>query len=199
MSNAISNRPRVRWVHVSIAATAVVNLCAFAMSLVSLTDLAAKNGVPQWQAWMLPVVLEGLVLGATAGTVHLRRWALVYAWMLMILSTGTAAAGNVAHAWSNGGTVVAMVIAAIPSAWLLLSTHLTMVLIEAPAKTHAVVTEVSPELSPVVEAPAVPAPIVAIAPAPAITPAPQDDSMARTTIQLPIGAADDTAAVLINA
>lgn len=119
---------KVRWVHISIASTVIVNLCAFTMSLVALTDLATANGVPSWQGWMLPVLLEGLVLAATAGTATLKGWVSLYAWALMILSSATSGAGNVVHAQLNGGTVVAMVIAGIPSLWLLLSTHLTMIL-----------------------------------------------------------------------
>lgn len=126
------------WVHVSVASTVLVNVCAFAMSLVSLTDLAGEHGVPMWQAWMLPLVLEGLVMASTAGTVNLDGKRAAYAWVLMILSTLTAASGNVTHAYLAAGqiitvdSVVAMTVAAIPSFWLLLSTHLTVMLINHP-------------------------------------------------------------------
>ncbi|MFI8976944.1 DUF2637 domain-containing protein [Nocardia asteroides] len=149
---------RVGWVHVSVASTVLVNVCAFAMSLVSLTDLAGGHGVPQWQAWMLPLVLEGLVMASTAGTVNLTGHRAAYAWVLMILSTLTAATGNVVHAYLSASqvvtveSVVAMVVAAVPSFWLLLSTHLTVMLINNPKLDTAEVAGVSiAEAEPAVE------------------------------------------------
>ncbi|MFD3463735.1 DUF2637 domain-containing protein [Nocardia fluminea] len=127
--------------HVSTASTVVVNLGAFAMSVVALTDLAGSHGVPDYQAWLLPIVLEGLVLAATAGTVSLSSKSAAYAWVLMILSMLTSATGNVVHAYLGAGSVtnldsvVAMVIAAIPPLWLLLSTHLTVLLVNDSKRT----------------------------------------------------------------
>ncbi len=148
MFNAIrSTLSKTRWVHVSTASTVVVNLAAFAMSVVALTDLAGAHGVPAWQAWLLPIVLEGLVLASTAGTVSLSGMSAAYAWVLMILSMLTSGAGNVVHAYFGAGSVftldsiVAMVIAGIPPLWLLLSTHLTVMLINnSKAPTAAIAT-----------------------------------------------------------
>ncbi|AGK85994.1 hypothetical protein Chy4_0032 [Mycobacterium phage Chy4] len=108
---------------VATAGTVAVGSLAFALSFTALRDLSASNGVTQ--AWMVPLVVDGGIIVATAATVALRRhqW---YAWTLLLLSSLVSVAGNVAHAQPHG--LVAMVIAAIPPLWLLASTHLTVLL-----------------------------------------------------------------------
>ncbi|AVR76617.1 hypothetical protein SEA_COOG_31 [Mycobacterium phage Coog] len=98
---------------------------SFALSFTALSDLAVNNGVPAWQAWMLPLVIDGGVIVATAATVALRKhnW---YAWTLLIFSSLVSVAGNVVHAHPHGA--VAMVLASIPPLWLLAATHLTVML-----------------------------------------------------------------------
>ncbi|AGT11914.1 excisionase [Mycobacterium phage LittleCherry] len=107
------------------AGTVAVGGLSFALSFTALSDLAVNNGVPAWQAWMLPLVIDGGVIVATAATVALRRhsW---YAWTLLIFSSLVSVAGNVAHAHPHGA--VAMVLASIPPLWLLAATHLTVML-----------------------------------------------------------------------
>ncbi|QGH75375.1 membrane protein [Mycobacterium phage Milcery] len=107
------------------AGTVAVGGLSFALSFTALSDLAVNNGVPAWQAWMLPLVIDGGVIVATAATVALRRhsW---YAWTLLIFSSLVSVAGNVVHAHPHGA--VAMVLAAIPPLWLLAATHLTVML-----------------------------------------------------------------------
>lgn len=173
---------KTRWVHVAIASTAVVNIGAFSMSVVALTDLAATHGVPEWQSWVLPIVLEGLVLAATAGTVSLSGKKVLYPWVLMILSMLTSAAGNVVHAYLGANqvisinSIVAMVVAGIPPLFLLLSTHLTVMLVndakpvasQIVAVETALVAEPQHVVEPVV-AP-VPEPVTAVLPIVAPTP-----------------------------
>ncbi|AFF28416.1 excisionase [Mycobacterium phage Tiger] len=107
------------------AGTVAVGGLSFALSFTALSDLAVNNGVPAWQAWMLPLVIDGGVIVATAATVALRKhnW---YAWTLLIFSSLVSVAGNVVHAHPHGA--VAMVLAAIPPLWLLAATHLTVML-----------------------------------------------------------------------
>ncbi|AIK68896.1 excisionase [Mycobacterium phage Swirley] len=107
------------------AGTVAVGGLSFALSFTALSDLAVNNGVPAWQAWMLPLVIDGGVIVATAATVALRRhsW---YAWTLLIFSSLVSVAGNVVHAHPHGA--VAMVLASIPPLWLLAATHLTVML-----------------------------------------------------------------------
>ncbi|AVR57019.1 DUF2637 domain-containing protein [Mycobacterium tuberculosis] len=108
---------------VATAGTVAVGGLAFALSFTALRDLSASNGVSQ--AWMVPLVVDGGIIVATAATVALRQhqW---YAWTLLILSSMVSVAGNVAHAQAHGA--IAMVIAAIPPLWLLAATHLTVML-----------------------------------------------------------------------
>ena len=105
------------------AGTVVVGGLAFSLSFTALSELAGDNGVAQ--GWMLPLVIDGGMVVATAATLALRsnRW---FAWVMLVLSSMVSVAGNVAHASENG--LIAMVIAAIPPLWLLAATHLTVLL-----------------------------------------------------------------------
>lgn len=122
-------------VRAATAGTVVVGALSFSLSFSALSALAADNGVGQ--AWMLPLVVDGGMIVATAATIALRRsrW---FAWMLMILSSAVSVAGNVAHA---PGSAVAMVIAAIPAVWLLAATHLTVMLVHQDADDRPVAYE----------------------------------------------------------
>ncbi|QBP30515.1 hypothetical protein SEA_CHARM_34 [Mycobacterium phage Charm] len=112
-------------VPMATAGTVAVGGLSFALSFTALTDLAAVNGVPSYQAWMLPLVIDGGVIVATTATVALRRhgW---YAWALLLLSSLVSVVGNVLHAQPHGP--IGMFIAAIPPLWLLAATHLTVML-----------------------------------------------------------------------
>lgn len=115
-------------VRVATCGTIAVGGLAFSLSFTSLADLAAANGVAHGQAWAIPLVLDGGVIVATSATLALKRhrW---FAWMLLILSSIVSVIGNVAHAQAASGTVISMVIAAIPPLWLLAATHLTVMLV----------------------------------------------------------------------
>lgn len=115
-------------VRVATGGTIAVGGLAFSLSFTSLADLAAANGVAHAQAWAIPLVLDGGVIVATSATLALKRnrW---FAWMLLILSSMVSVFGNVAHAQAASGTIIAMVIAAIPPLWLLAATHLTVMLV----------------------------------------------------------------------
>lgn len=110
---------------VATTGTAAVGGLAFALSFSALSDLAEHSGVTPGQAWMVPLVIDGGIIVATAATVALNRhgW---YAWTLLILSSMVSVAGNVLHAQPHGP--VAMFIAAVPPLWLLAATHMTVVL-----------------------------------------------------------------------
>jgi hypothetical protein len=111
-------------VNCATAGTIAVGGLSFALTFTALRDLAADNGVPT-QAWMVPLVIEGGMIVATAATVALEkhRW---FAWMMVVLSSLASVVGNVVHAQPHG--TVAMVIAAIPPLWLLASAKLTVML-----------------------------------------------------------------------
>lgn len=113
-------------VRVAAAGTLAVGGLAFTLSFNALEALAADNGVSV--PWMLPLVVDGGVIVATAATLALRRrrW---FAWALLIMSSAISVAGNVAHASETSGTPVAMVLAGIPALWLLAACHLTVMLV----------------------------------------------------------------------
>jgi len=119
---------------VSTLGTVAVGALAFSMSFTALSELASDNGVGQ--GWMLPLVVDGGVVVATSATIALRqnRW---FAWVLLVMSSMVSVAGNVAHANTHQGTVIAMVIAAIPPVWLLAATHLTVMLSRQGKPAHS--------------------------------------------------------------
>ncbi|QBJ00222.1 hypothetical protein SEA_PHARAOH_33 [Mycobacterium phage Pharaoh] len=108
---------------VAAAGTVAVGGLAFALSFTALSDLASHAGVTPGQAWMVPLVIDGGVIVATAATVALQGR---YAWFLLILGSLVSVAGNVAHAQPHG--LLPMLIAAVPPLWLLAATHLTVML-----------------------------------------------------------------------
>lgn len=108
------------------AGTVVVAGLAFSMSFTKLSRLAGANGVDGWQAWMLPILLDGLVIVATAASASMKRgrW---YAWVLLLAGTAASVVGNVAYAqMASPGNTVALVLAAAPPVVLFLVTHLTI-------------------------------------------------------------------------
>ncbi|QDH93046.1 hypothetical protein SEA_STEPHIG9_31 [Mycobacterium phage Stephig9] len=110
------------------AGTVVVAGLAFSMSFTKLSGLAGANGVSGWQAWMLPIILDGLVVVATAASAAMKRgrW---YAWLLLVAGTAASVAGNMAYAHMVApGNVVALILAAGPPIVLFLVTHLTIML-----------------------------------------------------------------------
>ncbi|AAN01789.1 hypothetical protein SEA_BUZZBUZZ_36 [Mycobacterium phage BuzzBuzz] len=130
-------------VRVATGGTIAVGALAFSLSFTALADLATDNGVSSSQAWMVPLVIDGGVIVATAATLALRqsRW---FAWSLLVLSSLVSVAGNVAHANATSGTVISMVIAAIPPLWLLAATHLTVMLSRQRSGNEAVPVAAEP-------------------------------------------------------
>lgn len=84
----------------STVAVAVLAVSAAVLSFGGLRDLAVQSGFPTTVAWLLPVIVDGMVLTGslavvTAGMVGLRPW---YGWMLTLLGVVISVAGNVAAA-----------------------------------------------------------------------------------------------------
>lgn len=118
----------------SIAGTTLIALGAFWLSFTALRDLAERSGVPTGQAWVWPLIVDGLVLVATVAVVALdeHRW---YAWALLGIGASLSLAGNSLHATYTGELPVAVriLVAAVPPLSLLAVTHLTYLL----ARRHA--------------------------------------------------------------
>jgi hypothetical protein len=114
---------------ITAAASVGVGALAFWLSFESLSDLAALYGVPAEQAFAFPLVVDGLVIVATVGAATLKgRAASAYAWALLILGTTVSVAGNAIHANTVVGNPVAVGISVIPPVFLLVVTHLTILL-----------------------------------------------------------------------
>lgn len=113
----------------SIAGTVLIALGAFWLSFTALRDLAERSGVPVGQAWVWPLIVDGLVVVATVAVVALdeHRW---YAWTLLGIGASLSLAGNSLHATYTGELPVAVriLVAAVPPLSLLAVTHLTYLL-----------------------------------------------------------------------
>ncbi|AJW38599.1 Phage excisionase [Rhodococcus sp. B7740] len=117
----------------SIAGTILIALGAFWLSFTALRDLAERSGVPTGQAWVWPLIVDGLVLVATVAVVALdaHRW---YAWTLLGIGASLSLSGNSLHATYTGELPVAVriLVAAVPPLSLLAVTHLTYLLAHRP-------------------------------------------------------------------
>lgn len=113
----------------SIAGTILIALGAFWLSFTALRDLAERSGVPTGQAWVWPLIVDGLVLVATVAVVALdqHRW---YAWTLLGIGASLSLAGNALHATYTRDLPVSVriLVAAVPPLALLAVTHLTYLL-----------------------------------------------------------------------
>ncbi|OZE10087.1 hypothetical protein CH249_14385 [Rhodococcus sp. 05-2255-3B1] len=125
--------------------TTLIALGAFWLSFTALRDLAVRSGVPAGQAWVWPLIVDGLVLVATVAVVALdhHRW---YAWTLLGIGASLSLAGNSLHATYTGELPVAVriLVAAVPPLSLLAVTHLTYLLAHRPPG-H--VTDIHPSVS----------------------------------------------------
>lgn len=133
----MAGRERWGWAVVS-AATGTIGIAAgaFWLSFIALADLAARSGIGAAQAWVWPLLVDGLIVVATVAVValdqHRAAW---YPWALLIAGALVSVTANSAHALVAAEAtipgVLASVVAAIPPLVLLASTHLTVVLIRS--------------------------------------------------------------------
>ncbi|MGB7239961.1 MAG: DUF2637 domain-containing protein [Rhodococcus sp. (in: high G+C Gram-positive bacteria)] len=132
---------------VSIVGTVLIALGAFWLSFTALQDLALRSNVPSSQAWVWPLIVDGLVLVATVAVVALdrHRW---YAWSLLGAGAALSLAGNTLHATYTGELPVAVriLVAAVPPLSLLAVTHLTYLLMKKPERrvTNSMTTNSQP-------------------------------------------------------
>ena len=140
------------WAVVAAASgTVVIGAGAFWLSFTALADLAERSGIPVGQAWIWPLLVDGLIVVATVAVValdgHRTAW---YPWSLLIAGALVSVTANAAHAIvaaivSVPG-VMAATVASVPPLVLLASTHLTVILIRStkPDTAQTPPTEVSP-------------------------------------------------------
>ncbi|MDS2171837.1 DUF2637 domain-containing protein [Nesterenkonia sp. CL21] len=125
------------WAVVTAASgTVLIGGGAFWLSFTALADLAVRSGIGDGQAWIWPLLVDGLIVVATVAVValdgHRAAW---YPWTLLIAGALVSVTANAAHALVTAEATVpgllAATVAAVPPAVLLASTHLTTVLIRS--------------------------------------------------------------------
>ena len=151
-----ARRPAWGWAVVTAAAgTVLIGLGAFWLSFMALADLAARSGIAAGQAWIWPLLVDGLIVVSTIAVVALDgRAGAWYPWALLICGALVSVAANALHAIVAAETsvpgVLAATVAAVPPLVLLASTHLTVVLTRS-TSTPSSTTGKSPELPAVTE------------------------------------------------
>lgn len=129
-----ARRPAWGWAVVTAASgTVLIGIGAFWLSFMALADLAARSHIATGQAWIWPLLVDGLIVVSTIAVVALdgRRGAW-YPWALLICGALVSVAANALHAIvaadASVPAMLAATVAAVPPLVLLASTHLTVVL-----------------------------------------------------------------------
>lgn len=117
----------------ALTGTILLALGAFWLSFTTLQDLAVLSGVPAGQAWVWPLIVDGVILEATISVVALRNSAPAarrFAWLLLASGAGVSVAANIIHAVVASDTrvpaIIAALVASVPPLVLLAMTHLTV-------------------------------------------------------------------------
>jgi len=135
-----------RWVvTVAISGTLLLALGAFWLSFLSLQDLAYRSGLPAQEAWVWPLIVDGVIVEATVAVVSLRHAASsrarAFGWLLLAAGSGVSVAANVTHAIVEADArvpgMVAAIVSAVPPLVLLAMTHLTVLLAQGSASQEA--------------------------------------------------------------
>nr|WP_254259509.1 DUF2637 domain-containing protein [Leucobacter chinensis] len=161
----------------AITGTILLALGAFWLSFTTLRDLAALSGIPVGQAWVWPLIVDGVILEATISVVALRNSAPAarrFAWLLLASGAGMSVAANITHAVvasdTRVPTTIAALVASVPPLVLLAMTHLTVKLTRnqdpgrTPEPPQALIERRSPstlDKSTAVSIPALPTPRIA--------------------------------------
>lgn len=117
----------------AVAGTVFIAILAFSLSFRTLTDLARRSGIAGGQAWMWPLIVDGIIVVATVSVValagHKTSW---YPWLLLAAGAAVSVTANAVHALVAADPdvprVLAASVAAVPPLVLLAITHLTVVL-----------------------------------------------------------------------
>lgn len=117
----------------AVAGTIFIAIFAFVLSFHALADLARRSGISAAQAWMWPLIVDGIIVVATVSAVALAgsraSW---YPWMMLAAGAAMSVTANAIHALVAADADVphglAASVAAVPPTVLLAITHLTVVL-----------------------------------------------------------------------
>ena len=117
----------------AVTGTILLALGAFWLSFTTLRDLAVLSGIAAEQAWIWPLIVDGVILEATISVVALRNSAKAarqFAWLLLAAGAGVSVAANITHAVVAADTrvpaLIAALVASVPPLVLLAMTHLTV-------------------------------------------------------------------------
>ncbi|BEH01845.1 hypothetical protein brsh051_11260 [Brooklawnia propionicigenes] len=144
-------RERWGWAVVTAATgTVLIGIGAFWLSFMALADLAARSGVTPGQAWIWPLLVDGLIVVSTIAVVALDgRSGAWYPWALLICGALVSVAANALHAIVAADAsvpgVLAATVAAVPPLVLLASTHLTVVLTRSTPNPATATAEPEPK------------------------------------------------------
>jgi hypothetical protein len=117
----------------AIIGTVFIAAGAFWLSFTSLSDLARRSGLDPAQAWVWPLIVDGIIVVGTVAAVALARSRVAwYPWALLVAGAAISVTANAIHAIVAEATEVPLVLAAsvsaVPPLVLLSITHLTSVL-----------------------------------------------------------------------
>lgn len=120
---------------VALAVTGTFTLAfgAFWLSFTTLRDLAVLSGIHPDQAWIWPIIVDGVILEATISVVALRdaaRPARRFAWMLLSAGAAVSVGANITHAVLEADArvpvLIGALVASVPPLVLLSMTHLSV-------------------------------------------------------------------------
>lgn len=123
-----------RWaLRTAVAGTVFIAGGAFWLSFNALADLAARSGIEAGQAWVWPLIVDGIIVVATVSAVALAgQRAAWYPWALLAGGALVSVTANSLHAVVAADAdvpgVLAASVAAVPPVVLLAITHLTVIL-----------------------------------------------------------------------
>lgn len=137
----------------AVIGTVSIAVGAFWLSFTSLSDLARRSGLNPNQAWIWPLIVDGIIVVATVAVVALAGSRMAwYPWMLLAAGAAISVAANALHAVVADTTEVPLVLAAavssVPPLVLLAITHLTSVLMRHQSHRQ---TTISTNLAPAVQ------------------------------------------------
>ena len=158
-----ARRPGWGWAVMTAATgTVLIGIGAFWLSFMALADLAARSGIASGQAWIWPLLVDGLIVVSTIAVVALDgRPGAWYPWALLICGALVSVAANALHAVvaadASVPAMLAATVAAVPPLVLLASTHLTVVLTRSATVPPSSTAQAPRELPAVAEADPAPA------------------------------------------
>jgi hypothetical protein len=117
------------WLTVAIATV------SFVLSFTSLRQLAAASAWPGWSSWLLPLIIDGIIVLATLGIVALAPYRdqlrnRAFFWAVLTAAAAVSVGGNALHAWLFTARLVAWMrcgsagLACVPPVALLATTHI---------------------------------------------------------------------------